>query len=110
MFFRCRAALSGRKLKLCANTNTHTHTCERARGEAALEINIESSFVGEIARARAPIQLIATRKYIDARRRRLDSTNNRSADSDIDVNRASDGANFTQDNLDGVVTRAGEWL
>jgi len=41
MFFRCRAALSGRKLKLREQTRAHT-------AEAALEINIESSFV-EIA-------------------------------------------------------------
>jgi len=73
MFFRCRAALSGHKLKLREQTRTHTT-------EAALEINIESSFV-EIARM--PIQLIATLKY-----RRGDDwlTNNRSADSDIDAN------------------------
>lgn len=42
MFFRCRAALSGRKLKLREQTRI------AYSAEAALEINIESSFV-EIA-------------------------------------------------------------
>lgn len=73
--------------------------------EAALEINIESSFV-EIARcARAPIQLIATRKY-----RRVDDdwfTNNRSADSDIDVNREHGW--ILQDNLGRVVTQVNDF-
>lgn len=59
MFFRCRAALSGRKLKLREQTRART-------AEVALEINIESSFV-EIARM--SIQLIATRKYRRARQR-----------------------------------------
>lgn len=73
--------------------------------EAALEINIESSFV-EIARcARAPIQLIATRKY-----RRVDDdwfTNNRSADSDIDVKREHGW--ILQDNLGRVVTQLNDF-